>query len=53
MLHQRAGEKEGCGSVIPLSVPASLDVNPHKKWYCAWSSSKIDTGGNTPKSIRR
>ena len=28
-----AGEKEGTGSVIPRSVPASFDVKPERKWY--------------------
>jgi hypothetical protein len=46
----KAGEKEGSGAVIPRSVPANLEVYPHKKWYCAWSSSRIETGGNTPKA---
>ena len=45
-----AGEKDGCGSVMPRSVPANLEVYPHKKWYWAWSSFKIETGGNTPNA---
>ncbi|MNL27040.1 hypothetical protein D3C87_1486050 [compost metagenome] len=30
-----AGENDGSGAVIPLSVPANLEVYPQRKWYCA------------------
>jgi hypothetical protein len=32
-----AGEKVGCGSLTPISVPASLAVKPERNQYIAWS----------------
>ena len=43
-------ENVGCGSVIPRSVPASLDVNPVTKWYIAAFSSNLEIGGSTPNA---
>ncbi len=43
-------ENVATGSVIPRSVPASLEVYPDKKWYIAASVSNFATGGNTPKA---
>ena len=42
--------KVGCGSLIPRSVPASLEVNPVTKWYIAAFSSSLEIGGSTPKA---
>ena len=38
------------GDVTPRSVPASLDVNPLKKWYIACSFDNLLIGGNTPNA---
>lgn len=43
-------EKVGCGSVMPRSVPASLEVKPVTKWYIAASSSRREIGGRTPNA---
>ena len=43
-------ENVGTGSVIPLSVPANLDVKPVTKWYIAAFLSNLEIGGNTPKA---
>ena len=42
-------ENVGTGSVIPRSVPATLDVNPVTKWYIAASLLSLEIGGSTPK----
>ena len=42
-------ENVGCGSVIPRSVPASLDVNPVTKWYIAAFSSNLEIGERIEK----
>jgi hypothetical protein len=39
-----------CGSVTPLSVPATLAVYPDMKWYMACSGESLAIGGNTPKA---
>ena len=43
-------EKVATGSVIPLSVPATLAVYPLKKWYIAISGVSRETGGKTPNA---
>ena len=43
-------ENTDFGSLIPLSVPASLLVYPDIKWYIAASFVNLETGGNTPKA---
>ena len=43
-------ENVGNGSLMPLSVPATLDVNPVTNWYIAASWSSLEIGGNTPKA---
>jgi len=36
------------GSIIPISVPATLAVYPAMKWYILYAESSLATGGNTP-----
>ena len=43
-------EKVGWGSVMPRSVPASLEVKPVTKWYMAASLLRRLIGGRTPKA---
>ena len=43
-------ENVGCGSVTPISVPASFAVNPERNQYCAWSLVRRAIGGRIPKA---
>ena len=44
-------EKVGCGSLPrPFSVPATLAVNPERKWYIACDGVSFAIGGSTPKA---
>ncbi len=43
-------EKVAWGSVMPISVPATLAVYPDMKWYAACSGVKRDNGGRTPNA---
>ncbi len=43
-------ENVGCGSVTPISVPASFAVNPERNQYCAWSRVSRAIGGRIPKA---
>ena len=40
-------ENVAWGSVIPISVPATLAVYPEIKWYAACSGVNLDNGGST------
>jgi len=44
----KQAEKDGTGSLIPISVPATLAVYPVMNWYMAYSGVNFDTGGKTP-----
>ena len=46
----KQAEKVGVGSVMPRSVPASLEVKPDRKYYWVCSGVRMDTGGSTPKA---
>ncbi len=46
----KQAENVVCGSVIPISVPATFAVYPLMKWYIACSGVRRLTGGNTPKA---
>ena len=43
-------EKVACGSVTPISVPATFAVYPDRKWYIACSGVSLAIGGSTPKA---
>ena len=43
-------ENVGWGSLMPRSVPATLEVKPVMKWYIAELSSSFEIGGRTPKA---
>ena len=43
-------ENVGCGSLMPRSVPATLEVKPVMKWYMAAFLSSFEMGGSTPKA---
>ena len=43
-------EKVGCGSVTPISVPASFAVNPERNQYCACSRERRASGGRMPNA---
>ena len=43
-------EKVGTGSLMPSSVPATLEVKPLTKWYMAASADRRAMGGSTPKA---
>ena len=43
-------EKVACGSVTPISVPATFAVYPDRKWYIAWSGVSCAIGGSTPNA---
>jgi len=47
----KQAEKVGCGSVTPRSVPASLAVNPDRKWYLVCSFVRFWYGRKNTKSI--
>jgi hypothetical protein len=40
----------GRGSLMPVSVPATLAVYPEINWYMACPGDKRDIGGNTPNA---
>ena len=40
----------GCGSVTPISVPASFAVNPERNQYIAWSRLSRAIGGRIPNA---
>src|SRR5690348_6397780 len=44
------GLNVACGSVTPISVPATLAVYPMTKWNIACSGVSFETGGNTPNA---
>ena len=46
----KSEEKVGVGSLMPRSVPATLEVKPVMKWYMAAFSSSFEMGGSTPKA---
>ena len=41
-------ENVGTGSLMPISVPATLDVKPVTNWYIAASFESREIGGSTP-----
>ena len=43
-------ENVAIGSVIPISVPATLAVYPEMKWYAAWAGESLAIGGSTPNA---
>ena len=43
-------ENVGCGSVTPISVPASFAVNPERNQYCACSRVRRAIGGRMPNA---
>src|SRR6476646_4916289 len=46
----KQGENVACGSVTPISVPATFAVYPLMKWYIAWAGESALTGGSTPNA---
>ena len=43
-------ENVGCGSLTPISVPASFAVNPERNQYCACSGVRRASGGRIPNA---
>src|SRR5215472_8756235 len=46
----KQGENVACGSVTPISVPATFAVYPLMKWYIACAGESALTGGSTPNA---